>query len=389
MLEVATLIFDAIEKFGGEARFVGGCVRDSIINREVHDIDLATNLIPNQVIKALRLYDIKTIPTGLKHGTVTAVLDKISFEITTLRSDHRCDGRRAKVKFTDDWQLDSSRRDFTFNALYKDKNNYIYDYFNGIKDLQVRRLNFIGNAEDRIKEDYLRILRAFRFHAKVCTENISDEILAVCRKHSHMIHSLSGERIRDEMLKLLECDDPSLTLKSMQEYDILQKIIPKEVNCNILSSEILINSDAIVKLALLIRTIQNVNLGEYLSKFLRFSNTQKKRLLFLLSHNISMKLSLQEQKKYISLFGTNLYCDLLKICGVESRVNINTIKEYIEFTHTFHIPKFPLSGHDLIRLGHQPGKTLGKKLMLIKRYWEENSYDLTKDELISYAKTTL
>ncbi|MDX5497027.1 MULTISPECIES: CCA tRNA nucleotidyltransferase [unclassified Wolbachia] len=382
-----SLIIDAIEEFGGEARLVGGCVRDSILQRDVHDIDLATNLLPNQTIKALKLRNIKTIPTGLKHGTITAVLNQRSFEITTLRHDVKCDGRHAKVEFTNNWQADASRRDFTFNALYADKHGHIYDYFGGIEDLKAQRLNFIGNAEDRIKEDYLRILRAFRFHAKICVGDLSDEILSVCKKHSHMIQNLSGERIRDEILKLLECNDPFPTLKSMQESDVLQKIIPKEVKCEILSSPLLLGTDALVKLALLLRTTKKndrLSLGEYVSKFLRLSNKQKKKLLFLLSNDIKTELSEKEQKKYISLFGRELYCDLVKICGVESGENVD---EYISFANTFNIPKFPLSGDDLISIGHQPGKSLGRNLELLKQHWEDSSYTLTKEELVLYAKS--
>ncbi|KDB19804.1 poly A polymerase family protein [Wolbachia endosymbiont of Glossina morsitans morsitans] len=232
-------------------------MRDSILQRDVHDIDLATNLLPNQTIKALKLRNIKTIPTGLKLRS-TLVLNQKSFEITTLRHDVKCNGRHAKVEFTNIWQAAASRRDFTSNALYADKHGHIYDYFGGIEDLKARRLNFIGNAEDRIKEDYLRILRAFRFHAKICVGDLSDEILNVCKKHSHMIQNLSGERIRDEILKLLKCNDPFPTLKSMQESDVLQKIIPKEVKCEILSSSLLFGTDALVKLALLLRTTKKM-----------------------------------------------------------------------------------------------------------------------------------
>ncbi|WP_349968282.1 CCA tRNA nucleotidyltransferase [Wolbachia endosymbiont of Armadillidium arcangelii] len=377
-----SVIIDAIEKFGGEARLVGGCVRDSILQRDVHDIDLTTNLLPDQAIEALKLRNIKTIPTGLKHGTITAILNQRFFEITTLRHDVKCDGRHAKVEFTNDWQADASRRDFTFNALYADKHGHIYDYFGGTQDLKARRLNFIGNAEDRIKEDYLRILRAFRFHAKICIGDLSDEILDVCKKYSHMIQNLSGERIREEVFKLLECNDPVPTLKSMQKSDVLQKIIPKEVKCEILFSKLLLGADALVKLALLLRTAGS--LGEDVSKFLRLSNKQKKKLLFLLSSNIKTELSEKEQKKYISLFGIELYCDLMKICGIESETNVD---EYISFANTFNIPKFPLSGNDLISIGHQPGKSLGRSLELLRQHWENSSYTLTKEELILYAKS--
>ncbi|WCR53941.1 MAG: CCA-adding enzyme [Wolbachia endosymbiont of Ctenocephalides orientis wCori] len=385
------LIINAIEKFGGEVRLVGGCVRDAILERKVHDIDLATNLPPDQVIGALKLNNIKTIPTGLKHGTVTAISNKRTFEITTLRHDVKCDGRHAEVKFTDDWQADASRRDFTFNALYADKYGKIYDYFGGIEDLEARRLNFIGNAEDRIKEDYLRILRAFRFHAKICVGDLSDEILNVCEKHSNMLQNLSGERIRDEMFKLLECDDPTSTLSSMQKSNVLQKIIPNEVKCEILSSKLLVNTDPLVKLALLLRTTKSdrLSLGKDISKFLRFSNKQKKKLLFLLSNDVEIKaaLSEKEQKRYISQFGTELYCDLIKICSAELESSVDLINQYISFASTFKIPKFPLSGNDLINIGYQPGKNLGRSLELLKQHWENSSYTLTKDELVIYAKS--
>ncbi|QKX02204.1 CCA tRNA nucleotidyltransferase [Wolbachia endosymbiont of Dirofilaria (Dirofilaria) immitis] len=414
-----SIIIDAIEEFSGEIRLVGGCVRDSILQCNVHDIDLATNLLPGQVIEALKLRNIKAIPTGLRHGTVTAILSKRSFEITTLRYDVECDGRHAKIEFTNNWKADASRRDFTFNALYADKYGHVYDYFGGTQDLKARRLNFIGNAEGRIKEDYLRILRVFRFHAKICVGDLSDEILDVCKEYSHMIQSLSGERIREEMFKLLGCDDPVTALKSMQKSNVLQKIIPKEVKCEILSSPLLINAkplkpsaisargsvvyasslnpsisylddtkpiDALTKLALLLRTTEKddqVNLGEYISKFLRFSNKQKKKLLFLLSNNIKMELLKREPKKYISFFGKELYCDLVRIYGIESG---KTVGEYIEFAKIFNIPEFPLSGDDLINIGQQQGKNLGKNLELLKQRWEDSSYTLTKEELLFYAK---
>ncbi|QKX01632.1 CCA tRNA nucleotidyltransferase [Wolbachia endosymbiont of Cruorifilaria tuberocauda] len=418
-----SIIINAIEEFGGEVRLVGGCVRDSILQRDVHDIDLATNLFPDQVIEALKLHNIKAILTGLKHGTITAILNKRSFEITTLRHDIECDGRYAKVKFTNSWEIDASRRDFTFNALYADKRGRIYDYFGGVEDLKAQRLNFIGNAECRIKEDYLRILRAFRFHAKICVGDLSNEILDICKKHSHMIQNLSGERIREEIFKLLECNDPAPTLKSMQESDILQKIIPKEVRCEILSSPFLTKTqsfikqpvilargaiihaslldqnvsylddtqqvDALTKLALLLRTTgrdDKVNLGEYVSKFLRLSNKQKKKLLFLLTNNIKIELSERKQEKYISLFGKELYCDLVKIHGIEYGKNVD---KYIKYAKVFDIPRFPLSGNDLINIGQKPGKDLGKNLDLLRQYWESSSYTLTKEELLFYARSLL
>ncbi|XGA08842.1 MAG: CCA tRNA nucleotidyltransferase [Wolbachia endosymbiont of Xenopsylla cheopis] len=388
----ARLIIEAIEKSSGEIRFVGGCVRDSILEREVHDIDLATNLLPEQVIAALEASNITVIPTGLKHGTVTAVLNQQPFEITTLRHDIRCDGRHAEIEFTNSWQADASRRDFTFNALYADKYGNIYDYFDGLEDLRQRKLSFIGSPEARIKEDYLRILRAFRFHANICIGKISDEILSACSKHAEMISSLSGERIRDEMLKLLSCSDYLVpTLVSMQKCDVLQKIIPDKVSCNVLSHKILSEVDSIVKLALLLRTTvaDRKSIGEYMSSFLRLSKKQKKKLMFILKNNISTDLSEKEQKRYICLFGLELYKDIIKICCIEAEKNVGEIQKYMLFADSCLIPDFPISGSDLQNIGYRQGKYLGESLKMVRNYWEASSYALTKDELLSYAKSLL
>ncbi len=170
-------IVEAIEDARGNARLVGGCVRDSVLGRDTTDIDLATDLVPEMVIQALGSAGIKTIPTGIKHGTVTAVVAGIPYEITTLRRDLECDGRHAAVAFTNSWMEDASRRDFTFNALYCDKSGKIYDYFSGMQDLENRTVVFIGDAEARINEDFLRILRVFRFHASICDKSpLSEEI---------------------------------------------------------------------------------------------------------------------------------------------------------------------------------------------------------------------
>ncbi len=388
--EEVRLVIEAIEKFGGEARFVGGCVRDYVLQKSVHDIDLATNLLPEQVISALKVSNLRVIPTGLKHGTVTAILNGKSFEITTLRHDVRCDGRHAEIEFTNNWQSDASRRDFTFNALYADKYGNIYDYFEGLEDLKQRRLNFIGDPESRIKEDYLRILRAFRFHVDVCVGKLDGKILSACNKYAAMIKNLSGERIRDEMFKLLSCNNLVPTLTSMQECNVLQEIIPEKVSCNILSSQILNGVDPLVKLALLLRTISTSkgNIGEYISTFLRLSKKQKKKLIFMLKNNIATTLSEMEQKKYICLFGRELYSDMIRICCIEDG-KADEIQEYISFANSFLIPYFPISGSDLQGIGYKPGKDLGESLMIIKNHWENSSYVLTKDELLFYAQQLL
>ena len=195
-------LLEAISNAGGEARFVGGCVRDTLIGKKINDIDLATNLNPDQTTKALEAAGLKVIPTGIDHGTVTAIVDDEKFEVTTLRLDVATDGRHATVKFTDDWQADAARRDFTFNALYMDADGKVYDYFGGQEDLKNGETVFIGSAEDRINEDYLRILRYFRFRGRYKIhpgQGYDPDVLAVIDRLAPNLTKLSYERIWSEI----------------------------------------------------------------------------------------------------------------------------------------------------------------------------------------------
>ena len=212
---------------GGKARFVGGCVRDALAGRPVHDIDLATPLPPEAVMTALREAAIKAVPTGIDHGTVTAVYDHQPFEITTLRRDVETDGRRATVAFTDDWVADAQRRDFTFNALYCDADGTVYDPVGGLADLHAHRVRFIGAPLERIGEDALRILRFFRFHAWYGTGAIDTEGLAACRARADDLAILSGERVAMEMTRLLAAPAPLETLEIMRQAGVLDRVLPE------------------------------------------------------------------------------------------------------------------------------------------------------------------
>lgn len=203
----ANWIMQTIENSGYHARIAGGAVRDFLSGIQPHDIDIATTALPNQVVDIFTKEKIEVIPTGLQHGTVTIVVDKIPFEITTLRIDKETDGRHAIVEFTDDWKLDASRRDFTINAMFMDRFGEIYDYFDGKRDLKQCHLQFVGNAEDRIREDYLRIMRYFRFLAKMKTvvydQTLRDN-LAIIEKLGGGLKNISGERIWSELTKILD-----------------------------------------------------------------------------------------------------------------------------------------------------------------------------------------
>ncbi len=212
----------------GLTRYVGGAVRDDLLDLPVSDIDLATRIPPLEVMERLEKAKIKAVPTGIDHGTVTAVSDGHPFEITTLRRDVSTDGRRATVAFTDDWQEDAARRDFTINALSADpRTGELFDYFGGLADLEQRHIRFIGDPLQRIAEDHLRILRFFRFHARFGAGPPDAAALEACTARANDLMALSRERIADELLKLLGMPDPSSTVAIMLEHAILRPVLPE------------------------------------------------------------------------------------------------------------------------------------------------------------------
>ena len=215
-----------IAALDGKARYVGGAVRDTLLGQEVKDVDIATPLLPENVMERLKAADIKVIPTGIEHGTVTAVLPDGPVEITTLRRDVSTDGRRATVAFSEDWQEDAARRDFTINALFADPETLeVSDYFGGLEDLEARRVRFIGSADERIAEDHLRIMRYFRFLARFGQHDIDQEALAACRSAASQLSNLSRERVADELLKLLATDNPLYAVEEMIAADVFAHIV--------------------------------------------------------------------------------------------------------------------------------------------------------------------
>jgi poly(A) polymerase len=221
-------LLDALDAKGGATRFVGGCVRDALLGLEQSDVDLATRLTPEEVVARLQAARIKAVPTGIAHGTITAVPAGSPVEVTTLRRDVSTDGRRATVAFTDDWKEDAARRDFTINALSADPvNGEVFDYFGGLDDLAARRVRFIGDPLQRIAEDHLRILRFFRFHARFGAEAPDPEGLEACAARANDLMALSRERIADELLKLLALPDPTPTVALMIARGIFRPVLPE------------------------------------------------------------------------------------------------------------------------------------------------------------------
>jgi poly(A) polymerase len=221
-------ILAALEDVFGGPRYVGGAVRDTLLGLPVSDVDIATALLPNEVINRLEAARIKAIPTGIEHGTVTAAVDGKNYEITTLRRDVATDGRRATVAFATDWQEDASRRDFTINALYADpKSGEVFDYFDGLSDLEARRLRFIGDAHQRIAEDFLRILRYFRFLARYGGGQIDADAIAACATGAHGLTALSRERIAQELTRILGLQNPVASVRLMIANGIFTPFLPE------------------------------------------------------------------------------------------------------------------------------------------------------------------
>ncbi len=375
-----------IKAFAGEAdkfRFVGGAVRDSLLGIVVNDVDLATTFTPQAVLELLQKANIRAIPTGIKHGTVTAVIDGKHFEITTLRRDVACDGRHAEVEFTDNWQEDSSRRDFTMNALYLSVSGELFDYFTGVDDVRAGRVCFIGDARQRIVEDYLRILRFFRFFAyygKVAPDKIA---LAACTQFASEIKSLSGERIQHEMLKLLAAPAPFVALELMQNTGVLEQVCGFKI-CVDKSIDNLKNSELRLALLPLSAEIKPVDALKLLASRWQLSNELKNSLLLFVTrvNDILPNLSIARQKHLIRTLGAEIFSLL-----VELKTVLKPEENYIDMldlAKNWQPPVIPINGNDLIEVGIKEGKKLGEQLQLLEKLWEESDYKLTKEELLKY-----
>ena len=303
----------------GEVRFVGGCVRNALLGVAVDDIDLATPLLPNDVMARLSAAGISVIATGIAHGTVTAVVGAQHYEITSLRRDDSTDGRHAHVSFSTDWALDASRRDFTMNALYADAAGTIYDYHEGVADLKAGRIRFIGEPQLRICEDYLRILRLFRFYAHYGRSEPEQSALAAVMLERAGLARLSGERIAKEMFKLLEAPDPLPALRLMGACQILPLILPGPLN--FARAERLVESDndfffvpdPVLRLAALLD--DEVPRAGALAQRWRLSNEVKARLEDLAGgrEKIVSYLSVREMRKLLYRLGKARFTDRVRL----------------------------------------------------------------------------
>ncbi len=377
----------AFDAAGIPIRFVGGCVRDAVMERPVKDLDAATPATPQTVMALLADAGIKCVPTGLAHGTVTAVIDHQPFEITTLRRDLSCDGRHAEVTFTESWIEDAQRRDFTLNALYCDAQGQITDYTDGIAAARAGRIAFIGSPESRIAEDGLRILRFFRFFATHGQPPASEAALNACHLARHMIDDLSGERIQHEMLRLLAAPDCSSALELMHKFGVLELLfavpsIPHDrlQHANHLFDAAQLAPDAFLRLALLLRMVEPAQPDHLVLRW-RLSTRDGKRLIQL-CHTPTLKDD-QALLRHLREHGRELYLSLLLRDAAEHGDDPAAFALRYAHAARIAIPVFPLSGADLLAAGFTQGAALGEQLKSLEAYWESESYQPDKAALLA------
>jgi poly(A) polymerase len=355
-------VLDALGAAEGLTRYVGGAVRDDLLGLPVNDIDLATRIVPEEVVERLERARIKAVPTGIDHGTVTAVSDGHPFEITTLRRDISTDGRRATVAFTDDWKEDAARRDFTINALSGDPlTGELFDYFGGLADLEQRHVRFIGDPFQRIAEDHLRILRFFRFHARFDAGTPDEAALDACTARANDLMALSRERIADELLKLLGVADPSITVEIMLDRAILRPVLPeigrtatKRLRDLIASErESAVKADPLRRLAALLP--RDPAIVEAVAARLRLSNKAKRRLI------CAAETELQGTAHVLAYrCGTECAVDRLLLAG--------RCRDAAEIGG-WRPPRLPIGGGALIERGLPEGPIVARTLRNIEDEW--------------------
>ena len=382
------LLFKIFKKDNEETRFVGGCIRDLIIKKkENYDVDLATTLKPNEIIKILKKKKIKIIKSGFSHGTVIAILNKEKFEITTLRKDIKTDGRHAKVKFTKDWFVDSNRRDFTVNAMSCDFNGNLYDYHNGLKDLKEGRIKFIGDSKKRIKEDFLRILRYFRFYAYYGKNNIEKNQINTFKNLSSNLKKLSSERLYYEFEKILLSNNAYKVIKLMQNSGVLKYII---FDNNYIERIKFLNKlnkiNYLIDFSTRLAIILNKKNLLKVSRNLKLSKTENNKInkIIQLNKSFNFKDFEKNKSKYVYYYGHEMLQSLL-IYNFFKHTSNSKVKKYLRIIYSvknLKIPNLPIFGKDIIRLGIKPGPKIGKLIELIESWWILNNFKPSKKECL-------
>jgi len=379
-------VYQALELAGGSPRFVGGCVRDGLLGRKIRDIDIATPLEPAAVMQAAEAAGLKHVPTGIAHGTVTVVADHTGIEVTTLRRDVETFGRHATVAFTDDWREDAARRDLTMNALSADLSGKVHDYFDGIADLKAGRVRFVGAPEDRMREDYLRILRYFRFHADYASGDFDPSALTAARALKAELKSLSGERLRQETLKLLVARRGVETWRAMLAEGIVAAFLPQAttidrmVKVATLEARLKVPQDPVRRLAALTVT----GSGAAVAETLKLSNAERDRVIAVSAARPKFAVGdAHLVRREIYDLGNAAALDLL-LCDW-------AVPE-IDWTKAFEIvrdwprPEMPVKGRDVSALGVPAGPEIGRLLKDLEDWWIAGDFAADRDHCMAELK---
>ncbi|HMJ99589.1 MAG TPA: CCA tRNA nucleotidyltransferase [Reyranella sp.] len=365
----------ALTRGGIAARFVGGCVRDTVLGRPVKEIDIAVDKPPETVMRALEAADLRVVPTGLKHGTVTAIVKGRPFELTTLRRDVETDGRRAVVAFTDDWLEDAKRRDFTFNAMYADPDGTIWDPFDGRADLLAGRVRFIGDPDQRIAEDHLRILRFFRFYAWFGKPPLDSAGFDACRRNAGSLSSLSAERIAKELLRLLAAPAPADALEAMAEAGALDHWLPEYAGTARLKALIAREDtpDPLRRLAAIVSPPATA-----VAKRLKLSTQQSLRLQLMLEP--AEPGDLENRRAALYRLGTSLFIDRVLLEGPDDW------RAALALARNWTPPELPISGADALALGLKPGPQVGALLEAVERWWIAGDFSADRAACLAELK---
>ncbi len=390
-------VIAALTTEGAEVRFVGGCVRDALAGRAVRDIDIATKVAPEAVIGLLEAAGLKAVPTGIQHGTVTAVASGKPFEITTLRVDVETYGRRAKVAFTDDWTADAARRDFTFNALSCAPDGTLYDPFDGAADLAAGRVRFVGDARARIEEDYLRLLRFFRFQAHFGKEPPDPETLEVAAELAPELAQLSGERVRVELFRLLEAPDPVPVVEIVMARRILRAVVPTTGDTTLLRALLEAEArgepaDPVLRLAAIVEPGRAG--AEALAGRLRLPNRQRFALAYLLDPPLDpwAEVSLKDRHRAVRKLGAPLFRKLLRLSWARHHLDDDRARPGAAFEAALSEAErlagiaFPLLGRDALTLGVREGPELGRLLDAVEAWWAERDFAPSREDCLEHLK---
>lgn len=369
----------ALEAEGREARFVGGCVRDTLLDPELdpQDLDLATSERPERLMERLPALGFHLVPTGLKHGTVTVILAGRHFEVTTLRRDVACFGRHAEVEFSDDFEEDAARRDFTINAMSCDREGRLFDYFGGRADLVAGRVRFVGEPRQRIREDYLRILRFFRFWARFGRPPADPAALEACAAEAAGLDRLSGERIRAELARLLPAPGASPALELVEATGVRARLVSVPFDLDRFARLVATapEADWLLRLSALLRgRLDRPGLLAFAAR-LRLSNLERDRLLALATLELpDPRAGRGDQERLVYRLGFPLARDLLSIAAAERGVPAELLRTRLAELARFVPPRFPLAGADLLARGVPQGPRLGRLLEAVRSWWEEEGF---------------